>query len=72
MSSLVTLAHQYDQAATAIEERIALLKEKRKTARGEEAFLMDKRIELLQYELYDTRSTAYYLRNYYDCKRFQL
>ena len=69
MSSLNHLAQQYDRSATAIEERLSLLKERRKTARGEEAFLMDKRIELLQYELYDTRNTANYLRNYYRRER---
>ncbi len=63
--SLTQLTEEYRQTARLLEDRMALLKEQLKTARGDEAFSLQKRVELLYTELLDTRIIIRYLRDYY-------
>ncbi len=63
--SLTQLTEEYRQTAHLLEGRLALLKEQLKTARGEEAFSLQKRVELLYTELLDTRIIIRYLKDYY-------
>lgn len=60
-----TLATQYRESADLLETRIITLKIQLKTARGDTAFLLQRRIDVLYLELLDTRRTMGYLRNYY-------
>ena len=48
-----------------LKEMLAQLKEEIKTARGPHYFDLQKRIELLRYELVDTRETERILHDYY-------
>ena len=63
--SLSQLTEEYRQTAQLLEDRLAQLKEELKTARGEHAFSLQKRVELLYDELLDTRIIIRYLKNYY-------
>ena len=63
--NLTELADQYQSTADHLMQRLGDLKEQHKTARAQEAFLLEKRIDLLKIELYDIRKVMAYLRDYY-------
>ena len=49
-----------------LEDRLTQLKEEIKTARGPDYFDLKQRIELLRFELVDTRETERILHDYYN------
>ena len=62
---ITELAEEYRHSVDLLENRLAQLKEQIKTARGLHYFDLQKRIELLRYELVDTRETERILHDYY-------
>lgn len=62
---ITELAEEYRHSVDLLENRLAQLKEEIKTARGSHYFDLQKRIELLRYELVDTRETERILHDYY-------
>ena len=62
---ITELAEEYRHSVDLLENRLAQLKEEIKTARGPHYFDLQKRIELLLYELVDTRETERILHDYY-------
>lgn len=62
---ITELAEEYRHSVDLLENRLAQLKEEIKTARGPQYFDLQKRIELLRYELVDTRETERILHDYY-------
>lgn len=62
---ITELAEEYRHSVDLLENRLAQLKEEIKTARGPRYFDLQKRIELLRYELVDTRETERILHDYY-------
>ena len=62
---ITELAEEYRHSVDLLENRLAQLKEEIKTARGTHYFDLQKRIELLRYELVDTRETERILHDYY-------
>ena len=62
---ITELAEEYRHSVDLLENRLAQLKEEIKTARGPLYFDLQKRIELLRYELVDTRETERILHDYY-------
>ncbi len=65
MMEIVELAGEYHRSVILLEDRLAQLKEEMKTARGTRYFDLKKRIELLRYEIADTRETERILHDYY-------
>lgn len=59
------LAAEYRRSADLLENRLAELRERMKTARGENYFDLQRRTELLRYELVDTRQMERMLHDYY-------
>ncbi len=64
--NLKQLSEEYRAAADQLQDRIAALRAELPTARGEKAFAMQKRIDLLYAELLDVRTIMGYLQNYYN------
>ena len=62
---ITELAEEYRHSVDLLENRLAQLKEAIKPARGPHYFDLQKRIELLRYELVDTRETERILHDYY-------
>ena len=62
---LQELAAEYGRSANLLESRLRTLKEEMKTARGPHYFDLQKRTELLRYELTDTRQMERMLHDYY-------
>ena len=62
---LQQLANEYKQTANMLESHIVKLKAELTTARGQDAFTLEKRIEVLYSELLDTRKIMSYLNQYY-------
>ena len=62
---ITELAEEYRHSVDLLENRLAQLKEEIKTARGPHSFDLQTRIELLRYELVDTRETERILHDYY-------
>ena len=62
---ITELAEEYRHSVDLLENRLAQLKEEIQTARGPHYFDLQKRIELLRYELVDTRETERILHDYY-------
>ena len=62
---ITELAEEYRHSVDLLENRLAQLKEEIKTAQGPHYFDLQKRIELLRYELVDTRETERILHDYY-------
>ena len=62
---LSELAAEYGRSADMLERRLADLKERMKSARGEIYFDLQRRTELLRYELIDTRQMERMLHDYY-------
>ena len=62
---LSDLAAEYGRSADLLEKRLYDLRERMKTARGEVYFDLQRRIELLRYELTDTRQMERMLHDYY-------
>lgn len=62
---ITELAEEYRHSVDLLENRLPQLKEEIKTARGPHYFDLQKRIELLRYELVDTRETERILHDYY-------
>lgn len=63
---LSALSEEYRTAADRLQERLRELRVFAQTARGEEAFAAQRRIDALYAELYDLRVVMDYLRHYYD------
>ncbi len=59
------LAAEYAHSADLLEQRLRILGEEMKTARGEHYFELQRRTELLRYELCDTRQMERMLYDYY-------
>ena len=66
MLGMTELAGEYHRSVELLEERLAQLKEEIKTARGPHYFDLKRRIELLRFELVDTRETERILHDYYN------
>ncbi|WP_308752881.1 hypothetical protein [uncultured Anaerotruncus sp.] len=64
--NLTALSEEYRSAADRLQERLRELRAYARTARGEEAFAAQRRIDALRAELYDLRVVMDYLRHYYD------
>ena len=64
--NLTALSEEYRAAADRLQERLRELRAYARTARGEEAFAAQRRIDALRAELYDPRAVMNYLRHYYD------
>ncbi len=64
--NLNQLSNEYRTAADRLQDRIAALRAELPTARGETAFTIQKRIDLLYAELLDVRTVMGYLQNYYN------
>ena len=62
---ITELAEEYRHSVDLLENQLAQLKEEIKTAQGPHYFDLQKRIELLRYELVDTRETERILHDYY-------
>ena len=62
---ITELAEEYRHSVDLLENRLAQLKEEIMTARGPHYFDLQKRIELLRYELVDTRETERILHDCY-------
>ena len=65
MMEIAELAGEYHLSVILLEDRLAQLKEEMKTARGNRYIDLKKRIELLRYEIADTRETERILHDYY-------
>lgn len=63
---LTGLSEEYRAAADALARRLAELRTLLKTARGEEAFSLQRRIETMRAELTDLRAVHSYLLHYYE------
>lgn len=59
------LAKEYRLGADQLSERLVLLRRELRTARGEAAFLLERRIETMRRELGDLRKIGGYLAGYY-------
>ncbi|PWM41112.1 MAG: hypothetical protein DBX66_00335 [Clostridiales bacterium] len=59
------LADEYRLGADRLSERLVLLRRELRTARGETAFLLERRIETMRRELGDLRRIGGYLAGYY-------
>ena len=64
--NLTALSEEYRSAADRLQDRLRALRAYARTARGEEAFAAQRRIDALRAELYDLRVVMDYLRHYYD------
>ena len=62
---MTELAGEYRRSVELLENRLTDLKEEIKTARGLHYFDLKKRIELLRFEIVDTRETERILHDYY-------
>lgn len=62
---LSELAAEYGHSADLLERRLGDLRERMKTARGECYFDLQRRSELLRYEIADTRQMERMLHDYY-------
>ena len=65
MLGITELAGEYHRSVELLEDRLTQLKEEIKTARGPHYFDLKRRIELLRFELVDTRETERILHDYY-------
>lgn len=63
--SITELAEDYRRSGDLLEARLASLREEMQTARGEHYFDLQRRVDLLRYELVDTRQLERMLRDYY-------
>lgn len=63
--SMAQLAAEYGRSADLVQRRLQVLQEEMKTARGKHYFDLQKRVELLRFELYDTRRVERMLHDYY-------
>jgi len=63
--SIEALSNEYKQTADILQQRLQLLKNQLKTANGAEMFALQKRIDTMYDELYQTRQTYSYLSQYY-------
>lgn len=63
------LAMEYRRTADGLQQRIEALREELRTARGQEALLLQKRVELLYAELVDVRKIMGHLNNYYPSEK---
>ncbi|NBI77938.1 hypothetical protein D3Z39_03440 [Anaerotruncus colihominis] len=63
---LISLSEEYRTAADALSKRLAELRALLKTARGDEAFSLQRRIETMRAELTDLRAVRAYLLHYYE------
>lgn len=68
MMGIAELAGEYHRSVELLEDRLTQLKEEIKTARGPHYFDLKQRIELLRFELVDTRETERILHDYYNSK----
>ena len=59
-------SEEYRTAADALSRRLAELRALLKTARGEEAFSLQRRIETMRAELTELRAVRAYLLHYYE------
>ena len=66
MMGIAELAGEYHRSVELLEDRLTQLKEEIKTARGPHYFDLKQRIELLRFELVDTRETERLLHDYYN------
>ena len=66
MLGMTELAGEYHHSVELLEERVSQLKEEIKLARGPHYFDLKRRIELLRFELADTRETERILHDYYN------
>lgn len=62
---LSDLAAEYGRSADLLESRLYDLRESMKTSRGEVYFDLQRRAELLRYEMIDTRQMERMLHDYY-------
>lgn len=63
--TLQELALDYERSARLVQERLTQLRALLKTARGDEALDLRRRVEVLSEELGDTLRTARWLHDYY-------
>ena len=66
MMGMTELAGEYRRSVELLENRLTELKEEIKTACGSHYFDLKKRIELLRFEIVDTRETERILHDYYN------
>lgn len=66
MMGIAELAGEYHRSVELLEDRLTQLKEEIKTAQGPHYFDLKQRIELLRFELVDTRETERILHDYYN------
>lgn len=62
---LFILAQEYKKSAAALAKKLPKLQRELKTARGKEAFLLQRRINLMRQELGETRRIMAHLSGYY-------
>lgn len=65
MTSLQELALEYRASADLLERRLCLLGEQARTARGEQALDLERRIAVLREELREIREVTRQLSDYY-------
>ncbi len=63
--NLRQLAEEYQESAEKLTQRLAQLRRELRTARGEAALDLQRRVEVMALELADLRSLSRYLRDYY-------
>lgn len=63
--NITELAEEYRRSGDLLEARLNILREEMDTARGDYYFDLQRRVELLRYELTDTRQIERMLREYY-------
>lgn len=66
MTELIELAGEYHRSAELLQNRLDQLKEEMKTAHGTHYFDLKRRVELLRFELVDTKETERILHDYYN------
>ncbi len=67
--TLLELAAEYEADCRALEKRLSELKAELESARGNDVFLLNRKIKIYTDMLYESRYLAKYLRNYYADKR---